>query len=210
MVHWDLRTQCRCAGLVVPGGSAPGATDHQGTRAVSKEAPEEAPSCGSLTATQRRSPGALAGGQLLLHEPLCGPAWRRGWGPAGAGASAEGRGRQVLVLRFLPAQEDGGYCLAEVITPILGQASPTHWLVSGLPNPQGSCILPCRPHRPPFFSGGGQSGQGGGEQHGSSLGFVGTPGLREAGLLLSVGTGVTGVTQRIPADKPALYQLRWG
>ena len=101
MVHWDLRTQCRCAGLVVPGGSAPGATDHQGTRAVSKEAPEEAPSCGSLTATQRRSPGALAGGQLLLHEPLCGPAWRRGGGPAGAGASAEGRGRQVLVLCFL-------------------------------------------------------------------------------------------------------------
>ena len=153
MVHWDLRTQCRCAGLVVPGGSAPGATDHQGTRAVSKEAPEEAPSCGSLTATQRRSPGALAGGQLLLHEPLCGPAWRRGGGPAGAGASAEGRGRQVLVLRFLPAQEDGGYCLVEVITPILGQASPTHWLVSGLPTLRAAAFYPADPTGLPFSQG---------------------------------------------------------
>ena len=149
----NLRSQCRCAGLVVPGGSAPGNTeDHQGTRAVSKEAPEEAPFYGSLTATQRRSPRALAGGPLLLHEPLCGLAWRQGWGPAGAGASAKGQGCQVLVLHFLPAQEDRGYCLAEVITPILGQASPhplaRGWapqpsgqLHSALPTPQASLFL---------------------------------------------------------------------
>lgn len=120
-----------------------GTGDRRGTQAASKEAPEEAPSHGSLAATQRQSPRALAGGPLLLHTPPCGPAWRRGWGPAGAGASAEGQGRQLLVFRFLPAQEDGGCCLGGgVITRILGQTSPPHWLMARLPNPQGSLIPP--------------------------------------------------------------------